>query len=95
MQDILNYLGADRKIFLVNIYYTPQSPYQEWLYTNHDYLRKLAAENENVFEVDWFSAISQHPEEIMSDGIHPLEGGSRIYAKVIYDRIVEELSKQR
>ena len=93
MQEILNYLGADRKIFLVNIYYTPQSPYQEWLYTNHNYIKQLAADNENIFEVDWFSAISQHPEEIMSDGIHPLEGGSQIYAKVIHDRIVEELSR--
>lgn len=92
MQEILNYLGKDRKIFLVNIYYTPQSPYQAWLNTNHDYIKQLEADNDNVFAVDWFSAISQQPEEIMSDGIHPREGGSKIYAKVIYDRIVEVLS---
>lgn len=91
-QEILNYLGKDRKIFWVNIYYTPQSPYQAWLNTNHDYVKQLAADNENVFEVDWFSAISQHPEQIMSDGIHPREGGSQIYAQVIYDKIFEVLS---
>lgn len=93
MQNILNYLGTERKIFLVNIYYTPYSPYQEWLHTNHDYIKQLAADNENIFEVDWFSAISEHPEEIMSDGIHPFEGGSKIYAKVIHDKIVEILSQ--
>ena len=94
-EEILNYLGSDRKIFWLNIYYTPQSPYQEWLNTNHNYVKQLEAEHDNVYAVDWYSAISQHPEEIMSDGIHPLQGGSEIYAKVIYDRIVEVLSNNK
>ncbi len=92
-EEIINYLGSDRKIFWVNIYYTPQSPYQEWLNTNHNYVKQLEETHDNIFAVDWFSAISQQPDQIMSDGIHPLQGGSEIYAKVIYDRIVEVLSK--
>ena len=95
LQDILNYLGPERKIFLVNIYYTPYAPYQEWLNTNHEYIKKLAAENQNIFEVDWYSAISQQPQEIISDGIHPTEVGSQIYAKAIHDKVYEELAKQK
>lgn len=94
-EKILDYLGTDRKIFFVNIYYTPYSPYQEWLRTNHEYLKNLESTHENVFVVDWYSAISQHPEQIISDGIHPTQAGSETYAKVIRDKIFEVLSSER
>lgn len=88
---LLNYLGKDRHIFWVNVY----CPNLKWQDTNNTYLQKMAQEHSNVTIVDWYSLISQHPEWLVKDGIHPNDAGTVEYAKLLHDSIVQTLSTEK
>ena len=88
---LLECLGPKRHIFWVNIY----GPELSWEQTNNDCIKKLAAERANVTEVDWHGLISQHPDWLTEDGIHPETEGCRAYAALIRDRIREVLAEER
>ena len=89
-RQLLEYLGPNRHIFWVNVY----CPELKWQNTNNEYINKIAAEHSNVKVVDWYSLISQHPEWLVEDGIHPNNEGTAQYAKLIHDRMVQVLSEQ-
>ena len=89
-RQLLEYLGPNRHIFWVNVY----CPELKWQNTNNQYINKIAAEHSNVKVVDWYSLISQHPEWLVEDGIHPNNEGTAQYAKLIHDRMVQVLSEQ-
>ena len=55
----------------------------------------MAAEHGNVHEVDWYGLISQHPEWLTEDGIHPNSEGRVQYAKLIHDRIEQVLAEEK
>lgn len=86
-----SYLGKDRHIFRVNVY----CPNLKWQDTNNTYLQKMAQEHSNVTIVDWYSLISQHPEWLVKDGIHPNDAGAVEYAKLLHDSIVQTLSTEK
>ena len=90
-RQLLDYLGNSRHIFWVNVY----CPHLTWQETNNNYIKKLAAEHGNVHEVDWYGLISQHPEWLTEDGIHPNSEGRVQYAKLIHDRIEQVLAEEK
>ena len=91
---MLDYLGPNRQIFWVNICFPPGDTYYDFQFTNNNYLKELSAVYPNLHEVNWHDPVSQHPEWLIADGIHPTEEGSQHYAQIIHDRIVEVLSAQ-
>lgn len=90
-RQLLEYLGNSRHIFWVNVY----CPHLTWQETNNNYIKKMAAEHGNVHEVDWYGLISQHPEWLTEDGIHPNSEGRVQYAKLIHDRIEQVLAEEK
>lgn len=90
-RQLLEYLGDSRHIFWVNVY----CPHLTWQETNNNYIKKLAAEHGNVHEVDWYGLISQHPEWLTEDGIHPNSEGRVQYAKLIHDMIEQVLAEEK
>lgn len=90
-RQLLEYLGDSRHIFWVNVY----CPHLTWQETNNNYIKKLAAEHGNLHEVDWHGLISQHPEWLTEDGIHPNSEGRVQYAKLIHDRIEQVLAEEK
>ena len=90
-RQLLEYLGNSRHIFWVNVY----CPHLTWQETNNNYIKKLAAEHGNVHEVDWYGLISQHPEWLTEDGIHPNSEGRVQYAKLIHDRMEQVLAEEK
>ena len=90
-RQLLDYLGNSRHIFWVNVY----CPHLTWQETNNNYIKKLAAEHGNVHEVDWYGLISQHPEWLTEDGIHPNSEGRVQYAKLIHDRMEQVLAEEK
>ena len=90
-RQLLEYLGNSRHIFWVNVY----CPHLTWQETNNNYIKKMAAEHGNVHEVDWYGLISQHPEWLTEDGIHPNSEGRVQYAKLIHDRMEQVLAEEK
>ena len=90
-RQLREYLGDSRHIFWVNVY----CPHLTWQETNNNYIKKLAAEHGNVHEVDWYGLISQHPEWLTEDGIHPNSEGRVQYAKLIHDMIEQVLAEEK
>lgn len=60
-----------------------------WIPESNDVIRTWAqAHPENTVYVDWDAAISQHPDLLYSDGVHPKEGaGGDIYPQAIQQAI--------
>ena len=85
VENMLEYLGPGRNIFLVNIY--DGSGNYEWQKAVNDYIKKLSNERSNVYEIDWYNFISPHPEWLWGDNVHPNIEGSKEYAKFIYENL--------
>ena len=85
VEDMLEYLGPGRNVFLVNIY--DGSGNYEWQRVVNEYIKKLANERSNVYEIDWYNFISPHPEWLWGDHIHPNIEGSKEYAKFLYENL--------
>ena len=89
-RQLLECLGPNRHIFWVNVY----CPDLTWQNTNNDYINQMTAAHPNVHAVDWYGLVSQHPEWLSGDGIHPNDDGTVQYANLIHDRMVQVLSKK-
>lgn len=89
-QNLLKYLGPNRRIFWVNVY----CPNTGWQDSNNAYLEKIAKQYPNVTLIDWCGLISKHPEWLVEDGIHPNDEGTKQYAKLIQQSMVAALQKK-
>ena len=89
-RELLAYLGNERHIFWVNVY----CPNLTWQNTNNEYLENMAKEHSNVTIVDWYSLISNHPEWLVNDHIHPNDEGTVQYAKLLHDTMAQTLAAQ-
>ena len=89
-RQLLNALGPNRQIFWVNVY----CPELTWQNTNNEYIQEVAAGHPNVSVVDWYGLISQHPDWLMEDGIHPNTEGARQYATLVHDTIVRVMREK-
>ncbi|MFK8242256.1 MULTISPECIES: acyltransferase family protein [unclassified Facklamia] len=82
-QELIDILGSNRTIFWVNVY----GEFLQWETDTNAVINQLVAENENVHLIDWELAVSQHPEWLISDGIHPNVEGMDAYAQVLFNTI--------
>ena len=85
LNEILQYLGPYRQVFLINLY--DGSGNYEWQRLANEYIKKLSKERSNVEEIDWNSFIAPHPEWLWGDVVHPNVEGSKEYAKLIYENL--------
>jgi len=83
---VIEDLGPFRMIALVNVY-----QYSHWVPETNAALAAIAAEYPNVVLVDWSGAISQRPDLLQSDQIHPGVEGGHFYADVVA-RAFEDLA---
>ena len=90
-QALLKILGPERQIFWVNVY----GPHLKWQNTNNEYIARMAKEHANIHVVNWYGLISQHPEWLVKDGIHPNDVGVAQYAKLLREQISETLAEQQ
>ena len=82
-QEIIDYLGADRKIFWVNVY----GANLQWEDQSNDAINRVVEANDNVTLIDWNSTASQHSDWFYNDGIHLKPDGQQGYAQLIIDTI--------
>lgn len=59
--------------------------------TSNGVMKSVVARHQNVYIIDWGSLASQHPEWIMSDGLHPNEEGAKAYAQLVHDEIQKDI----
>lgn len=76
--DILELLGADRQIILINT----RVP-RPWESVVNLLLGQAAENNQNIKLVDWYSASSGHNEYFYNDGVHLKEAGVQAYATLV------------
>lgn len=88
-QALLQYLGPDRHIFWVNSY----CPATGWQEINNDYLQELQKQYPNLTVIDWCGLVSQHPDWLVGDGIHPNEEGAKQYANLIRETMIKTLQQ--
>ena len=86
MEEILEYLGPYRQVYLINIYDGLGN--YEWQRLANDYIKNLTRERSNVHEIDWNSFIASHSEFLWGDAVHPNVKGSKEYAKLIYENLI-------
>ena len=82
-QEIIDYLGADRKVFWVNVY----GANLQWEDQSNDAINRVVEANDNVTLIDWNSTASQHSDWFYNDGIHLKPDGQQGYAQLIIDTI--------
>lgn len=78
-QEIVDYLGTDRKICWINVY----GSYSQSQDATNEVIRNLVEHNENMELIDWNSEGPKHPDWFYRDGIHLNETGQRGFAEFI------------
>jgi len=87
-RSIMKAVGADRRVFLVNI----KVP-RRWEEPNNRAIARCAATHpDQVTLVDWHRAASRHPEWLYSDGMHLRPAGAWGYARLISEAIRADVS---
>lgn len=79
LEQLISVAGEQREVYLVNAH----GPSVNWVSGNNALLAETAADHENVHLVDWDAAISQQPELLAGDGIHPGPTGAELYVETL------------
>ena len=85
-QTLIDYLGADRTIYWVNVF----GEHLQWPDQSNETIRALAKQNKNVTVIDWASYAASHSEWFYDDGIHLNADGRRAYAHLIKEVLNEK-----
>ena len=86
-EDRLVELLDGRTIFWVNATGADYPDFNEKLYA-------LAERHDNVHVIDWVSVVNEHPDYIVSDGVHPSPTGCGKYAEAVYEAICDYYMNQ-
>ncbi|GAB3023208.1 acetyltransferase [Mycobacterium bourgelatii] len=87
LENILETLGPDRKVFLVNLYLHDR-PWTDGV--NQTLTEVALAHPANVHLIDWQSAVSGHEDLLYDDHIHPQPGaGADLYAETVIEAMIE------
>lgn len=82
-RELIDYLGAGRTIYWINVYGKNLSVQKDVNKT----IRKLAEKNSNVHIIKWSQKGKKHPGWFYQDGIHLNPKGQKKFAKFIYNNI--------
>ncbi|CAM3150243.1 hypothetical protein BST27_07055 [Mycobacterium intermedium] len=87
LEDILETLGPDRKVFLVNLY-LHDKPWTDGV--NQTLTDVALAHPANVHLVDWQSAVTGHEDLLYDDHIHPQPvAGADLYAETVIAAMID------
>jgi peptidoglycan/LPS O-acetylase OafA/YrhL len=82
LTSLLNYLGHNRHIILVNTR-VPRS----WQNTVNETLNEVVPSYPNTTLINWYAASAGHNEYFYQDGVHLNSVGSRVYAALVANAI--------
>ena len=85
-QELIDYLGKDRRIYWITAYGKKLS----WQKEVNQTIQKLAEKNENLSVVDWTKEAKKHPNWFYQDGTHLNTKGQIGYAKFIVKKTTKE-----
>lgn len=94
IQSMINAVGKDKNIYFVTNYMSPSTTtyaseyndYKNGYETNNNAFREAAANNPNIYLIDWAGAV-QEGSYLASDGLHPNADGQKLFAELIYKAI--------
>lgn len=81
--------NPNRQVFWVNDY----APSVSWEKGNNQYLEQLAKQYKNLTIINWYTPVSQHPEWLSKDGIHPNDLGIKEYATIVKEAMQNKLAQ--
>lgn len=84
LDEIIDALGSDREIWLVNTRSQGQ-----WQDNNNTLLKAVADKHNNVQLIDWFAASTNHDEYFSGDGVNLSKKGAAAYAQLVADAVSE------
>ncbi|WP_137123182.1 acyltransferase family protein [Segeticoccus rhizosphaerae] len=84
VRDVLDALGPDRMIVLVNLYGV-----SDWIPDANAALAEIASSYPNVIIADWHQTISAHPGMLQSDHVHPGIEGANLYADMVKESFAQ------
>ncbi|MDO5492359.1 MAG: acyltransferase family protein [Nesterenkonia sp.] len=79
LDDLLETAGREREVYLVNAHGLSV----DWVPENNRILADAAEEHDHVHLVDWDAAISERPDLLAGDGIHPGPTGAELYVETL------------
>ncbi|MCH5265076.1 MAG: hypothetical protein J1F02_04200 [Lachnospiraceae bacterium] len=82
-QELLDYLGAERTIYWINVYGKNLDIQQQVNAT----IQKLAKKNDNVHVISWADEGKKHPDWFYQDGVHLNTRGQPGFAEFIEENI--------
>lgn len=82
-QELIDYLGKDRKIYWINAHGKDVS----WQDTVNKTIQKLAGKNDNLQVIDWTKRAEKHPDWFYQDGTHLNEKGQKEFAEFIWEEV--------
>ena len=88
VRHVLDMLGPDRMIVVVNLYGT-----STFIDPANELLATIVADYPNAIIADWHAAASQRPDMLQSDQTHPNIPGSDLFAQTVQSAF-EELSQR-
>ncbi|PKZ41717.1 hypothetical protein CYJ76_06565 [Kytococcus schroeteri] len=89
VRDTLDDLGPERQVVLVNLFGK-----STWIDESNDNLRQIAEDYPNVAVADWHALVSQHPEWLQSDGVHPGIEGGFAYGAMVRDTFAAQAGEK-
>jgi peptidoglycan/LPS O-acetylase OafA/YrhL len=81
---VMDKLGPQRMVVVVNLYGG-----SDWIPEANATLAEIVADYPNAIIADWHGAISERPELLQSDRIHPGIEGAHLYAQVLESAFAE------
>ncbi len=86
-QELIDYLGKDRRIYWITAYGKKLS----WQKEVNQTIQKLAEKNENVSVIAWAKEAKKHPNWFYQDGTHLNTKGQKGFAKFIVNETKESV----
>lgn len=78
VREFLDLLGPERMVVVVNLQST-----SDWVPAVNAQLAGIVEDYPNAIIADWHGAVSERPDLLQSDAIHPDLGGAYLYADVV------------
>lgn len=84
LRAVLDTLGPDRQVVVMNLYSS-----STFVAASNKTIEEVAGDYRNVVVGDWHGAMTEEPETLQSDRIHPDIAGMHVYARVVAESFDE------